>query len=228
MTLIIGIFTKDIHNKKEIIFASDGLATSYKNNKKIGQDEDAEKIRKLTPKICMGYTGKHSKLFEDVYEELKNNISKKIKRELKPFTERLQEIILKMLNTKKHKEAEKELERHEQALHKFIAVGLFHGTLTLIRLNSDDNYKISTKEVHVTFPDYARYVAGSTEEIKNEADKILDKKLEHIQNYDEIKNIIRYTISEIAKQYPDKINDHIFIRRLSRNFDLEKYRGYEH
>ncbi len=69
---------------------------------------------------------------------------------------------------------------------------------------------------------------NQTEETQNEADKILNKKLEHIQNYDEIKNIIRYTISEIAKQYPDKINDHIFIRRLSRNFDLEKYRGYEH
>lgn len=31
MTLIIGIFTRDIHDKKEIIFASDGLAVTYKN-----------------------------------------------------------------------------------------------------------------------------------------------------------------------------------------------------
>lgn len=227
MTLIIGIFSKDIHNKKEIIFASDGLAVKYENNKIIGQDEDAEKIRKLTPKICMGYTGGYSKLFEDVYEELKNNISKKIKRELKPFTERLQEIILKMLNTKKHKEAEKELERHEQVLHKFIVVGLFHGSLILIRLNLDDKYKISIEEAHDTFPNCVRYVAGLTEEIQNEAGKILDKKLEHIQNYDEIKNIVRHTISEIAERYPDKINNHIFIRRLSRNFELEKYKGYD-
>lgn len=58
MTLIIGIFTRDIHDKKEIIFASDGLAVKYENNKKFGQDDDVEKIRKLTPKICMGYSGK--------------------------------------------------------------------------------------------------------------------------------------------------------------------------
>jgi len=220
LTLIIGIFTRDIHDKKDIIFASDGLAVKYENNKKIGQDEDVEKIRKLTPKICMGYTGKNSELFEDVYEGLKNNTPKKTKKELEPFTERLQEVILKMLNTKIHKEIEKELEKHEQVLHKFIAVGSFHGTLTLIRLNSDDKYKISIEKVPPTFPDIARYVAGSTEEIQKETMAILDKKLGHIRSYDEIENIIRYTISEIAKRCPDKINNHVFIRRLSKRFDL--------
>lgn len=44
MTLIIGIFTRDIHVKKEIIFASDGLAVKYENDKKIGQDEDEVKV----------------------------------------------------------------------------------------------------------------------------------------------------------------------------------------
>ena len=78
MTLIIGIFTRDIHDKEEIFFASDGLAVTYKNNKKIGQDEDVEKIRKLTPKICMGYAGKNSELFEDVYDELKKKNARDI------------------------------------------------------------------------------------------------------------------------------------------------------
>lgn len=220
MTLIIGIFTRDIHDKKEIIFASDGLAVKYENNKKIGRDEDVEKIRKLTPKICMGYAGKNSELFEDVYEELKNNTPKKIKKEIESLTERLQEVILKMLNTKKHKEIEKELEKHEQALHKFIVVGLFHGTLTLIRLNSDNKYEISIKEASPIFPGYTCYVAGSTEEIQKETMAILDKKLGHIRSYDEIENIIRYTISEIAKRSPDKINNRVFIRRLSKRFDL--------
>jgi len=220
MTLIIGIFSRDIHDKKEIIFASDGLAVKYKNNKKIGRDEDVEKIRKLTPKICMGYAGKNSELFEDVYEELKNNTPKKIKKEIESLTERLQEVILKMLNTKKHKEIEKELEEHEQVLHKFIVVGLFHGTLTLIRLNSDNKYEISIKEAPPTFPGYTCYIAGLTEEIQKEAMAILDKKLGHILSYDEIENIIRYTISEVAKRYPDKINNRVFIRRLSKRFDL--------
>ncbi len=227
MTLIIGIFTKDIHDKKEIIFASDGLEVTYKNNKKISQHEDVEKIRKLTPKICMGYTGKNSKLFEDVYDELKDNTPKKIKKELELFTERLQEVILKMLNTKKHKEIEKYLEKHEQVLHKFIAVGLFHGALTLIRLDSDDKYKISKKEALPTFPEYTCYIAGSAEKIQKETIAILDKRLGHMRSYNEIENIIRYTISEVASRYPEEINNHVFIRRLSRNFELVKYIGNE-
>ena len=108
MTLIIGIFVRDSYKKKEIYFASDGLAVKYKDNKKIAQDEDVEKIRKLTPKMCIGYTGKNAELFEDVYRELKDNTSIRMKKEIKPFAGRLQEVILKMLNTKKHKEIEKE------------------------------------------------------------------------------------------------------------------------
>jgi len=37
----------------------------------------------------MGYTGKNSELFEDVYEELENNTPKRTKKELGPFTKRL-------------------------------------------------------------------------------------------------------------------------------------------
>lgn len=220
MTLIIGIFLRDNRNNKDIIFASDGRAVKYEDNKKIDQYEDVEKIRKLTPKICMGYAGKNAELFEDVYKELKNKTPKKIKKELEPFTKRFQEIILKMLNTKKHKEIEKELDKHEQVYHKFIAGGLFNGTLTLIRLNSDDKYKLSIEEPPSTFSGVTYYVAGSTEEIQKETMAILDKKLRHIRSYYEIENIIRYTIFEIAKLYPDKINNHIFIRRLSKKFDL--------
>lgn len=220
MTLIIGIFTRDIHDKKEIIFASDGLAVTYKNNKKIGQDEDVEKIRKLTPKICMGYTGKNSELFEDIYDELKNKTPKKIKKELEPFQKRLQEVILKMLKTKKYREIEKELKRRKQLYRKFIVGGVFHNKLVLIRANPDDKYEISIEEVAPTFPDIVLYVAGSTEEIQKETMAILDKKLGLIRSYDEIENIIRYTISEIAERYPDKINNHVFIRRLSKGFDL--------
>ena len=63
MTLIIGIFTRDNHDNKEIFFASDGLALSYKNNKKIGQDANTEKIRKLTPKPVVS-THHRSKIFK--------------------------------------------------------------------------------------------------------------------------------------------------------------------
>jgi hypothetical protein len=91
---------------------------------------------------------------------------------------------------------------------------------SIIRANPDDNYKISIKELAPAYPDIALYVAGSTEEIQKETMAILDKKLELIQSNDEIENIIRHTISELARRYPNEINSHIFIRRLSRNFDL--------
>jgi len=227
MTLIIGIFTRDIHDEKEIIFASDGLAHSYKNNKKIRQDEDVEKIRKLTPKICMGYAGKDSELFEDVYEELKNKTPKKIKMELVSFTEKLQEVIQKMLKTKKHREVEKELKRRKQLYRKFIVGGVFHNKLMLIGASPDDNYKINIVEAPPTFPDECVLVVGLNGEMQEKTYDIL-KKIRQKLNFSDIENIIRYTISEIAKLYPDKINDHIFIRRLSRNFDSEKYKGHDH
>jgi len=224
MTLIIGIFTRDIHDKKEIIFASDGLAVTYKNNKKIGQDEDVEKIRKLTPKICMGYAGKNSELFEDVYDELKNKTPKKIKKELEPFAKRLQEVILKMLKTKKHREIEKELKRRKQLYQRFIVGGVFHNKLMLIRANPDDNYKINIVEAPPTFPDECVLIVGLNEEMQERTYDIL-KKMHQKLNFSDIENIIRYTISEIAKRYPDEINNHIFIRKLSRNFDLKRYEG---
>jgi len=220
MTLIIGIFIRDTHNKKEIIFASDGLAVTYKNNEKIGQDEDVEKIRKLSPKICMGYAGKNSELFEDVYDELKNKTPKKIKKELEPFKKKLQELILKKLKTKKHREIEEELKRSRQLYQKFIVGGLFQNKLILITANPGNNYKLKIKEDFPIFPSYSLVIVGMTDEIKDEVEAILKEILEHSRSYDEIENIIRFTIYEIAERYPGKINNHVFIRRLSKGFDL--------
>jgi len=220
MTLIIGMLIRETQDKKEIIFASDGLAVKYKNNKKIGQDEDVEKIRKLTPEICIGYAGKNSELFEDVYDELKNKTLIKTKMELEPFTKRLQELILKKLETNKHGEIEEELKRTNQLYHKFVVGGVFRNKLMLIGANSEDNYNISKEEVPSIFPAYILYVAGLTDEIQDEVEAILKEKLEHIRRYDEIKNIIRFSICEIAERYPGKINNHVFIRRLSKEFDL--------
>jgi len=218
MTLIIGIFIRDNHNKKEIFFASDGLAVTYKDNKKIAQREDVEKIRKLTPKICMGYTGKNGELFKDVFDELKNRTPQKLKKELEPFVETLREVILNMLETKKHKEIEKELTQRNKVNNRFIVGGVFDGKLILVRACSDKNYAGSVYEA-APIPDIEPYVAGATDEIQKETWDILKKKLGRGQSNDEIEKIIRDAISEIAERYPKEINNHIFIRRLSRNFD---------
>jgi len=220
MTLIIGIFIRDTHDEKEIIFASDGLAVTYKNNKKIGQYEDCEKIRKLTPKICMGYAGKNSELFEDVYDELKNKTPKKIKKELEPFKKRLQELILKKLKTKKHREIEGELKRSRQLYQKFIVGGLFQNKLILITVNPGDNYKLKIEEIFPVLSGYVLFVAGMTDEIQKETWAILNKELSDNESFKEIEDTIRFTISDIAERYPATINNHVFIRRLSKKFDL--------
>jgi len=218
MTLIIGMFIRETQDKKEIIFASDGLAVTYKKNKKIGEDEDVEKIRKLTPEICMGYAGKNSKLFEDVYYKLKNITPEKIK--LESFSKKLKELILKELKTKKHRKIDKELKRTNQLYHKFFIGGLFQNKLILITANPDDNYKLKIKEDFPILPRYFLFVVGMTDEIQDEVEAILNEKLKHIRSYDDIQNIIRFSICEIAERYPGKINNHVFIRRLSKGFDL--------
>jgi len=222
MTLIIGIFFRDENDNKEIIFASDGLVTKYENNRMIGQDENIEKIKKISSNICMGYAGKNGELFLDIYNELKNNISNKAKKKLYLFTKRLQKLLLKFLNTQKHKRIEEELKKRNQLYQKFIVGGLFHNKITLITANPEDNYKLKIKDPIPISPDYAIYVAGMNSEIQEEVWAILEKKIKEKGGFEEIKEILKSTISEIAERYPESLNKRIFIRKLSNKFDLEK------
>ena len=96
----------------------------------------------------------------------------------------------------------------------------------LIRLNSVDEYKMNIDEVRSSFYDiHPYYVAGATVEIQKGVENILDKKLRPMHSLGETVKIIRYVISKIAGLCPKKINNHIFIGRLSRNFELERYIG---
>jgi len=231
VTIILGIFVRDSFGNGEIIFASDGRAMECETNnngKTITRlrSEDVDKIRKLTPEICIGYAGNCSELFEDVYKELKDKISEMIKEDLESFTKRLQEIILEIKNTERYIKIEKE---SGPLIHKFIVGGAYNDTLVLIRLHSKDEYKIK-KDEFLSSPDISYLVDGATEEVHKKVKNILDEKLLQIQNFDGISNkivyVIRYVISKAAELHPH-INNHVFIRRLSRNFDLEKYIGYE-
>lgn len=167
----------------------------------------------------MTYAGKNSELFEDVFDELKNKISETIKRDSVAFAKKLREIILEKLETKKHKEIEEKLIRCNQLCHNFYVGGVFDNKPILIREKSGDNYKISVTETRPTVSNPIILVAGSTDEIQEMTYTILKKKLVPKQSNDEIEDIIRDTISEVAKLYPNAINDHVFVRRLSKNFD---------
>lgn len=231
MTIILGIFIRDSFGNGEIIFASDGRAMECEttnNGKTITRlrSEDVDKIRKLTPEICIGYAGNCSELFEDVYKELKNKISEMIKEDLESFAKRLKEIILEMKNTDRYIKIEEE---SGPLIHKFIVGGAYNDILVLIRLHSKDEYKIK-KDKFLSSPDISYLVDGATEEVHKEVTSILDEKLPQIQNFNEINNkivyIIRYVISKAAELHPHT-NNHVFIRRLSKYFNLEKYIGYE-
>ena len=208
MTLIIGIFVRDNNSKKEIFFASDGLEVKYQDNKKVGQREDVEKIRKLAPRLCMGYAGKNAGFYKEVFDKLKNQTPKNIKKDLEMFKKELQKVILNSL--RKNVQSPKK--------DRFIVVGAFGNRMVLIRASSDKNYEILEREV-MPAPGIDVYIAGATDEIQEKTNSILKKRMGQIKNNDEIEKIIRDTIYEIAAQYPNDINNHIFIRRLSRNFD---------
>ena len=126
-------------------------------------------------------------------------------------------MIKKKLNTKKQKEIEKQC---GQLIHKFIVGGVYHNTLFLIRLDSDDKYKPKICKNFPSLPEYKRFIAGSTEKLQNKIDTILEKKLDQIHSISEIENIIKYVISKAA-EVDNSINNRVFIRRLSNNFDLE-------
>jgi hypothetical protein len=61
-----------------------------------------------------------------------NCLKMKIKKEIEPFAGRLQKLILKKLETKKHREIEKELKRSNQLYQNFIVGGVFHNKFMLL------------------------------------------------------------------------------------------------
>jgi len=222
MSLILVIMIINNFEKKDIIFASDGRAITYENDKKLSQNEDAEKIRILTPKICVGYVGKNSLLFEDVYRELKKKVPEMRRKDLESVSDELKKTILKKLNVEKHKEVE---DKFGPLVHKFVIGGVNKNNK--LRLNyyySENRFKkIKHKFNPKTGLEYLPLCPDAN--VTQKVDAILNEKKDQMKNFAEIGKVIRYAISKTAELHPS-INNHIFIRRLSRNFDLEKYIGY--
>ena len=226
MTLILAIRTRGSLGNEDLIFASDGRAVKCTNNKKEIINEDVEKIRKLTLKICMGYAGQNAILFEDVLKKFKNEIQKMRNKDFMSVKNRLKILIEEMLNTEKHKEVE---EKVGPLIHHFIIGGAYRGKIKLRLLKSKNKFKTKKIQFPLSEP-ICCDILGSTVEIQKKAGDIYDEQMHQFPNIEaiikDITKIIRYIISETAKLYPN-INNHVFIRRLSRNFDLEKYIGYE-
>jgi len=220
LSLVLGILIRDNSGNQEIIFASDGRSVAH-NTKKI-RNEDVEKIKKLTPKICMGYVGHSAELYEDVYKELENKIQEMKIKDLPSISSKLKAVILEQQNTRKHKEIER---KYGPLNHAFIIGGVFHQKLRINILLSKNNFLIKKHKfpprINISFQ-----ILGSTTEIHKKVEIIARERLDRKQSFDEIVRNIRYIISKAAESYYGT-NDHIFIRRLSKNFEIETYIGYE-
>jgi hypothetical protein len=226
MTLILAIRTIDSSGNEDLIFASDGRVVKHTNNKKEIVNEDEKKIRKLTPKICIGYAGQNAILFEDVFDKLKDEIQKMKNKDLMSVKNRLRILIEEMLNTEKYKEVE---EKVGPLIHQFIIGGSYRGKIKLRLLKSINRFK--TKKIQ--FPPSEPIccdILGSTDKIQQKAGDVYDEQMREFPTIDgiikDIAKISRYIISETAKLHPN-INNHVFIRKLSKNFDLETYIGRE-
>lgn len=216
----------DNSGSEDLIFASDGreIKYNYDKNKIVNQDEDAEKIRKLTPKVCMGYAGKSAELFRDVYKKLKSRIPEIRKKDFESVSDELKKIINEMLNIKKHKELE---DKFGLLTHKFVIGGANKNNK--LRLNyyfSGNNFEKKKYKFHPNAGCLYLPLYPPDDKVKREVETILNEKKGQMQSFEEAVKIIRYVISEAAK-IDKSMNNHIFIRRLSRNFELERYIGYE-
>ena len=90
---------------------------------------------------------------------------------------------------------------------------------------SSKNYAIEKQEL-AGYSNVAIEILGSTKDIHNTMKEICKERLGHDQSLDEAIINVCNAISSVAG-LTDEVNNHIFIRRLSRGFELERYLGDE-
>jgi len=207
----------DHRGYKDIIFASDGRVIEHGTSNIRG--EDFEKIKKINSKTCMGYVGGSGEFFEDVFNELNNRIKKSSLKKFIIVPNKLKLIIHEKLNVEKHAMIEKS---YGPLNHQFIVGEIIKNELTLTLLNSFDGFHIDNSYLE---NNVSIRIMGSTEQIHKNTDLFCKEYLGRRQTMDEIISNLRLIISQIAKQTYE-INNHIFIRRLSNNFELERYIGF--
>jgi len=220
VSIVLGVIVRDLDGNREMIFASDGRVLEH--GTKNVRNEDYPKIKKLGSKACMGYAGHSGELFEDVFNIMNAELKKMKNKDLMFVSSKLGQVIFDMLKSQRHAE----IEKHFGPLHHHFIIGGFYNKKPRI------NVLLSSKEYQITKQDLSHStnvaieILGSSDEIQQKMKEICQNRLDHAQNFDEIVKNIRYAISKVAEQTHD-VNNHIFIRRLSKGFELESYLGYE-
>lgn len=220
MSIVIAVIVDNRQGSKEIIFASDGRVLEH-GTANI-RNEDLDKVKKLGPKTCLGYAGQSGELFEDVFRELEKSMTKLPLKDLLFVSNKLRQVIIHQLNVQKHVDVEK---YYGPLNHQFIIGGYYNKKLKLNTLLSSAGFQINKHDLDHS-SNVAIEILGSSDDIQKKMGNICKMKLGHPQGFDEIVMNIRFAISKIAEQTND-VNNHIFVRRLSNDFDLENYIGYE-
>lgn len=220
MSIVIAVIVDNRQGSKEMIFASDGRVLEH-GTAKI-RKEDLDKVKKLGPKTCLGYAGQSGELFEDVFHELEDCMRKLPLKDLLFVSNKLRQSILHQLGVQRHAEVEK---CYGPLNHQFIIGGYYNKKLRLNTFLSSKEFQISKHDLFHS-DNVAIEILGSSDYIQKKMMGICEIRLGHAQSFDEVVRNIRYAISKIAEQTND-VNNHVFVRRLSNNFDLESYIGYE-
>jgi hypothetical protein len=220
MSIVLGIIIKDGAGNKDLIFASDGRLIEHKT--KNIRNEDYDKIKRLGPKLCIGYAGNSRELFEDVYIGLKNKIRSKPATDLLFVASKLRATILETLKIPRHQEVER---YYGPLLHHFIIGGFYNKKLRINTILSSKDYGIGKQDLDI-IGNVAIEIIGSNQDIKNNMKEICQKRLGHEQSFDDVVLNLCNAISSVAG-LTDEVNNHIFIRRISRGFELERYLGDE-
>lgn len=213
MSLIIGIVVKYSYRSWEMIFASDGR--SVKHGTTEIRSEEFQKVKKLSDHLCIGYGGHSGELFQDVYDALKPRCSQ-IK--LAQAKVRLKKTIEKMLQEDHHRRVE---DYYGPLHHSFMIGGRSRNELKFYTLDSETDFEPEEHRVQ----DQSGLIAVPFAPNKKTSKivlNLLNQKLGERQSSDQIVHHIRNIILEASK-IDQSINDHVFIRRITNQFELEEY-----
>lgn len=220
MSLIIALIVDDHHGYKDLIFSSDGRTVEH-GSMKIRR-EDFDKVKKLSHTTCIGYVGGCGELYEEVFVELSNILKKSSLKDLLFVSNKLRQTILKKIKLERFENLEKE---YGPLNHQFIIGGIYNKKLRIDKLFSSNNFQIR-KHDYYSDQGCTIEILGSSDEVQKKIKVLCEEKLGHKQTDEEIIKNLRFIISKIAEDAND-INNHIFIRRLSQNFELESFIGYD-
>jgi hypothetical protein len=220
MSIIIALLLDDHQGNRDIVFASDGRMIEHGTTNIRGEDFD--KVKKLGNKTCLGYSGDYAEFYIDVFDKLKRSMKIMSLKDILFVSRKLDKIIHERLSTRRYKKVE---ETFGPLKHHFVLGGFYNNTMRIITLNSTNEFQINNHDLP-TNKNIAMEIIGADEKVHSLVLALCEEKLGQRQSLEQIIINLRLIITKASEQN-HTINNHIFIRRFSKEFELEKYLGYQ-